>query len=109
MLLNWHDVIDFAGQMSRNNILTSPLSKCVAEVKAMLESYPRVTVLRRPRRRPDRRRCELRADDAYVARHPIRQGSPTTTGARMRSRCGRTWSSGRARWRAMGIDRVMTK
>ena len=32
-----------APRMSRNNILTSPLSGCVAEVKAMLESYPRVT------------------------------------------------------------------
>ena len=56
--------------MSRNNILTSPLSRCVAEVKSMLESYPRVTV------------CVDRDGDlivggansermtTYVARHP---------------------------------------
>lgn len=56
--------------MSRNNIITSPLSRCVAEVTAMLESYPRVTV------------CVDRDGDlivggansermtAYVARHP---------------------------------------
>lgn len=94
--------------MSRNNILTSPLSKCVAEVTAMLESYPRVTV------------CVDRDGDlivgaatsdrmtAYVARHPKDRIADYSRRAHafevlqdLAERAGEMAS--------YGIDRVMTK